>query len=68
MLMNILIGLVIYSGIKVAMVLAVYLVWVYYDDDKEVLLELLPLTYWEFVAVYKLLKRIVNKCKNKKMI
>lgn len=64
MLMNILIGLVIYSGIKLVMALGLYLVWVYYDDDKEVLLELLPLTYFEIVAVYKLLKRIVNKCKN----
>ncbi len=65
MLMEILKCLLVYLGIKLFIVLSLYLACVYYDDD-DLFKECLPATYFEFIAVYKLLKRLVNKFKKVK--
>lgn len=65
MLMEILKCLLVYLGTKLFAVLFLYLVYVYCDDD-DLFKECLPVTYWEFIAVYKLLKMLVNKFKKVK--
>lgn len=65
MLMEILKCLLVYLGTKLFIVLSLYLACVYYDDD-DLFKKLLPIIYFEFVAVYKLLKRLVNKFKKVK--
>ncbi len=48
----------------IIMLLSLYLASVYDDDD--LFKKLLPTVYFEFVALYKLLKRLVNKFKKVK--
>lgn len=63
--MEILKCLLVYLGTKLFAVLFLYLASVYCDDD-DLFKECLPVTYWEFIAVYKLLKMLVNKFKKVK--
>lgn len=63
--MEILKFLLVYLGTKLFAVLFLYLASVYCDDD-DLFKECLPVTYWEFIAVYKLLKMLVNKFKKVK--
>lgn len=65
MLMEILKCLLVYLGTKLFIVLSLYLACVYHDDD-DLFKECLPAIYFEFIAVYKLLKRLVNKFKKVK--
>lgn len=65
MLMEILKCLLVYLGTKLFIVLSLYLASVY-DDDDDLFKKLLPTVYFEFVALYKLLKRLVNKFKKVK--
>ncbi len=65
MLMEILKFLLVYLGTKLFAVLFLYLASVCCDDD-DLFKECLPVTYWEFIAVYKLLKMLVNKFKKVK--
>lgn len=51
-----------YSFVKILWIIGLYFVCVYYDDD-DFLGEFFPFIFMEWIAIYKILKKLIHRLK-----